>query len=52
MTTDQEALADVMTVLQRIADMAFRAEDDALALCNINNLARDTLDALKKRKAS
>lgn len=51
-SSDEEALAGAITVLQRIADIAYRAEDEALALCSINNLARDTIDALASRKLS
>lgn len=55
MTTDEEALADLMTILQRIADMALeglKGNDEARALCKINNLARNTLDAMKSRRLS
>ncbi len=55
MTTDEEALADAMTILNRIADIAmegFKGDDEASALSNINNLAISTLDALRSRRKS
>jgi hypothetical protein len=56
-STDEEALALLANVIQRIADTAlasFRGDDDdaldeSLALSEINNLSRKTIDALLKR---
>lgn len=55
MTTDEEALAETMTILQRIADMALaglKGDDEAGALSAINDLARNTIDALAERRRS
>lgn len=54
-TTDEEAIAETMTILQRIADIAlagFKGDDEAGALSAINNLARNTIDALCARRRS
>lgn len=55
-TTDEEALALVMTFLQRVADTAYAAmrceRDETDALCEINNSTRDMIDALSKRRVS
>lgn len=56
-STDEEALALVMNMLQWIADTAlagFKGDtlDEATALCNINNTTRDMIDALAKRRVS
>lgn len=53
-TTDEEALVLVMNVLQRIADTAlagFKGDgyDESSALSDINNISRDTIDAMLKR---
>lgn len=54
-TTDEQALALVLNVLQRIADTAlagFKEDgiDESSALSSINNLSRDTIDALLARR--
>lgn len=56
-STDEEALALVMNVLQRIADTALAgfkgdAFDECTALSDINNLSRNTIDALSGRRLS
>lgn len=52
-STDEEALALVMNVLQQIADEAYGASrgdyDEGEIIASINNLARDAVDALAKR---
>ena len=53
-TTDEEALALVMNVLERLCALATEAlhgdTDQDFALSEINNVARDTIDALAKRR--
>jgi hypothetical protein len=54
--SDEEALAAVATVLERIATMAlagFKGDmNEADALSDINNLARDTIKSLTARTLS
>lgn len=56
-STDEKALVLVMNVLQRIADTAlagFKEDgiDESSALSSINNITRDAIDALAKRRLS